>query len=226
MKKLLACLALAASVSAHAQHCEPLFDGVSLDGWSALGEAAFVVEKGAIVGTAVDTQKNSFLRTDAVFADFDLRLEFRFDDGMFNSGVQFRSHVYAEETPVRVRARDGKLHDWTMEAGRVYGYQADIDPSDRAWTGEIYDESARGWLRTFDKSPVRRAVKPDTWHHLRIRAVGNHIQTWLDGEPVADLRDDERGDGFIALQVHGIYEAEQLGRRMAFRALELCTPAD
>lgn len=219
----LAVAALAPGLAA-AGDCRPLFDGTTLSGWEALGPASFEVRDGAIVGTPVDTEQNTFLRTEETFGDFDLSLEFRYRAGMFNSGVQFRSHVYEAETPVRTRARDGEWHDWTMEAGRVYGYQADIDPSDRAWTGEIYDEGARGWLDAFDKTPALRGIRRDTWHRLRIRAVGDHVRTWLDGEPVADLHDDERATGFIALQVHGIYEPEQLGKAIAFRDIELCAP--
>ncbi len=206
------------------ENCRPLFDGETLTGWTVLGEAPFTVEHGAIVGTPVETQENSFLRTDETFADFDLKLAFRFQAGMFNSGVQFRSDTYAEETPIRVRARDGEWHDWTARAGRVFGYQADIDPSERGWTGEIYDESSRGWLDTFDKTPVKHMIESDRWHTLRIRAVGPHIRTWLDDQPIADFQDDFRSDGFIALQVHGVYEAIQVGKTIAFRDIEICSP--
>lgn len=205
-------------------HCRALFDGETLAGWEVLGEAPFEVRDGAIVGTPPDIRENTFLRTDETFGDFDLTLEFRFDAGMFNSGVQFRSAVYAEDTPVRTRARDGELHDWVSGAGRVYGYQVDIDPSERAWTGEIYDEAARGWLEAFDKTPVKRMIEADRWHALRIRAEGPRIRTWLDGEPITDFEDDLRAEGFIALQVHGVYEPEQVGKAIAFRDLRLCTP--
>ena len=38
-----------------------------------------------------------------------------------------------------------------------------------------------------------------------MRAKGDRIQTWLNGRPIADIRDPESSQkGFIGLQVHGI----------------------
>ena len=38
-----------------------------------------------------------------------------------------------------------------------------------------------------------------------IRAYGDRIQTWVNGKPIADIRDTESSrKGFIGLQVHGI----------------------
>ena len=37
-----------------------------------------------------------------------------------------------------------------------------------------------------------------------IIANSDHIQTWLNGVPVADMHDDLTSSGYIALQLHGI----------------------
>ena len=47
-------------------------------------------------------------------------------------------------------------------------------------------------------------MKPGDWNTLRIRLEGNHVQTWLNGEPMTDFTDDKIGaaQGRIALQIH------------------------
>ena len=167
---------------------------------------------------------NSFLRTDSVYGDFDLSLSFRVDSG-FNSGVQIRSAV-AQDTIrfERHQAGNGRVRKQVTLPGRVFGYQVEIDPTPRGWTGQIFDEAARGWLQTFSGDVQPRAIVPDAWHALRIRAVGDSVLTWLDGESVATLVDDRSSEGFIALQVHAVSDASHAGRTVRFRDLTLCEP--
>jgi hypothetical protein len=182
----------------------PLFDGRSLAGWEQRGgSAAYFVEDGAIVGETRPSQPNSFLCTARSYADFELDLEFLVDAAL-NSGVQIRS---ASRT----------------EGSReiVYGYQIEIDPSARAWTGGLYDESRRGWLADLAANPeARAAFRPGQWNHLRIRAEGPHIRSWLNGVAAADFTDDMSSEGFIALQVHGV-GARTDPLRIRWRALSL-----
>lgn len=209
--------------------CSPLFDGTSFDGWTALGDAEFSIETDAdgapmIVGTAVYGIPNSFLRTNAEYDDFDLSLSFKVDSG-FNSGVQFRSAV-ADDTVRFAHHQEGRgrVREQVTRPGTVYGYQADIDPTPRGWTLNIYEESARGWLQTFAQEPVLHQIDPATWHDVRIRAKGDSINTWLDDAPVANLVDDRSASGFIALQVHAVYEPDHAGRTVQFKNITLCTP--
>jgi hypothetical protein len=203
------------------QQCTALFDGHSLNGWQLIGDANITVEDGVIIGRAVHGIPNSFLRTELVYGDFDLRLEFKVDAG-FNSGVQFRSAQAVGPRQWSHQAGNGQLREITNEPGQVFGYQAEIDPSERGWTAEIYEERARGWLQTFAKEPAARQIETDTWHRLRIRANGDSIQTWLDGSPVADLTDSMRADGFIALQVHAVRTPEDAGKTVRFNNIQLC----
>lgn len=172
----------------------PLFDGQSLNGWVQRGGSAkYHVEGNTIVGTTVPNTPNSFLCTKETFADFELELEFRIDEGL-NSGVQIRSH---------------SLPDY--KEGRVHGYQVEIDPSERAWTGGIYDEGRRGWLYDLkDNTAAQQAFKHGEWNHLRIVAKGESIKTWLNGVPAADLIDGQTRSGFIALQVHSTQSSTPL----------------
>ena len=179
-----------------------LFDGKTLNGWKQRGgEAKYTVEDGIIVGTTVPKTPNSFLSTEKDYGDFILEVEFKVDPSM-NSGIQIRSHEFMEgdEQPVK---------DKKIAPGRVFGYQVEIDPSDRAWSAGIYDEGRRGWLNDLKDNPAaREAFKQNEWNHYRVEAIGDRIRTWINGVPAADLKDDMTASGFIALQVHGIGKKE------------------
>lgn len=165
-----------------------IFDGQSLNGWIIRGgTASFTVEEGCIVGRTAPNQPNTFLCTDADYADFILTLEFLVDPRL-NSGIQIRSASNPEH-----------------QGGRVHGYQVEIDPSPRSWTGGIYDESRRGWIADLSNNPeARAAFRQNEWNTLRIEAIDSRIRTWINGVPASDLRDSMSPAGFIALQVHGV----------------------
>jgi len=179
---------------------QPLFDGKSLDGWKQHGGAAkYRVENGEIIGSSVPNTGNSFLCTTRDYGDFILNLDFKVDPTL-NSGVQIRSQVFDKPTEAE---RKGKTI--RIPAGRVHGYQVEIDPSERAWSGGIYDEGRRGWLNDLkENEPARRAFKQNEWNHFRVECRGDSIKTWLNGVPAADLKDDMTPRGLIALQVHGV----------------------
>lgn len=176
----------------------PLFDGKTLTGWVQHGgKAKYTIENGEIVGTSVVGTPNSFLCTDRDYGDFILEVEFKVDDEL-NSGIQIRSHVFDVEKTYTV---DGKPRK--VDAGRVHGYQVEIDPSDRAWSGGIYDEGRRGWLYDLKNKPeAGKAFKKGEWNKFRVECKGDSIKTFINGVAAADLKDDMTPSGFISLQVH------------------------
>jgi hypothetical protein len=158
-----------------------LFDGESLAGWRALGDAKWSVEDGAIVGESGGGSQ-SFLVTERRFGDFLLEVEVMLERG--NSGIQIRSHE--------------------NDAHRAFGLQVEIDPTPRAWSGGIYDEARRGWLADLSKNELARATfKIGEWNRYRIECTGPRIRTWVNGVPAADLLDAVDIEGFVGLQVHG-----------------------
>ncbi len=163
----------------------PLFDGKTLEGWhQVIGPATYIVEDGCIVGEKGEGRPNSFLCTKKNYADFILKLQLKFDE-LGNSGTQIRSHQKPE--------------------GNVFGYQVEVDPWGRAWSGGIYDEGRRGWLYPLkgdEHAEARKAFKPKEWNEFVIKANGPLIQTWVNGVPVAKLYDVLDADGLIGLQVH------------------------
>jgi len=182
-----------------------LFNGKNLDGWEQRsGTAKYRVEDGAIVGTTVLKTGNSFLCTKKTYGDFILEFEFKVAKGM-NSGVQFRSEYYTKDTEAEVNGKKKKF-----PADRVFGYQYEIDPSDRAWTGGVYDEARRGWLADLKNNPAAgKAFKNGEWNKARIECRGDHIQTWINGVKAADFKDGMTRRGLIALQVHGIGDGKK-----------------
>jgi hypothetical protein len=185
----------------------PLFNGKNLDGWNQKnGQAIFEVINGEIVGTAVPNTPNSFLCTNENYSDFILELEVLIEDQM-NSGIQFRS-----------------LSSPDYQNGRVHGYQLELDPTPRAWSGGIYDEGRRDWLYIPNINPDgKTAFKLGIWNSLRIEAIGNTLRTWINGIPVAHLIDDMTSTGFIALQVHSIYGDMKEGMRVRWKNIRIQT---
>eukprot|EP00752_Nemacystus_decipiens_P018891 g16947.t1 len=91
--------------------------------------------------------------------------------------------------------------------GRVVGYQYELDPSERSWSGGIYDESRRGWIANLENNEAaRNAIKLDDWNEVHIETRGASLKTWINGVPAVDIVDGLDSEGFIALQVH---EGEQ-----------------
>lgn len=193
----------AMTVPAAAAGWQPLFDGKTLDGWQRYGGSAeYRVEDGTIVGVATAGTPNTFLATRARYADFILEYEVLVDPRL-NSGVQFRSAV--------------------NDAGVVYGYQVEVDPSARAFSGGIYDEQRRGWLYPLSRNePGRQAFRNGQWNHFRVEAVGDTLNVWLNGVQTARLVDDESASGLIGLQVHSI-EPELEGATVRWRNLRILT---
>jgi hypothetical protein len=184
-----------------------LFNGKDLQGWKQLnGQAKYEVVNGEIVGTTVSNTPNSFLATEKNYGDFILEVELLVDNSM-NSGIQIRS----ESTPEFMN-------------GRVHGYQVEVDPSDRKWSGGLYDEARRGWLYPLDINPKgQTAFKKDEWDKYHIECIGNSIRTWVNGIPTANVVDAMTPSGFIALQVHAIGKNDQPGKQIRWRNVRIQT---
>jgi hypothetical protein len=193
-----------------------IFDGKTLAGWVQRGgKAKYAVEDGAVVGSSVPNTANSFLCTEKDYGNFVLELEFKVHSKL-NSGVQIRSQCFDGPKEIDHAGKAIKI-----PAGRVHGYQVEIDPSPRAYSGGIYDEGRRGWLADLkNNGPARKAFKQDEWNKFRIECRGESIQTWINGVAAADLKDSMTPKGFIALQVHGVGKDEDV-RQVRWRNIRI-----
>lgn len=184
---------------------QSLFDGKSLTGWKQVnGAALYEVVDGAIVGTTREGTPNSFLATEKSYGDFVLEFEAKQTVGPTNSGVQFRSQSKPE-----------------VMAGKVHGPQLDLDPSEREWTGGLYDEAMSGWWYPGTLNPQPGLYKFNKWNRVRIEAVGPTMRTWINDVLTAYVIDSTYRDGFIALQVHSIDKPEDEGRKIHWRNLRI-----
>ena len=174
------------------------------------GKATYSIENGELVGTAVANTPNTFLCTDKEYGDFVLEYEFKVDERL-NSGVQIRSRAFDKPTTFV----DAKGKTQTIPAGRVHGYQIEIDTDskkNRMWTAGLYEEGRRSWLvpgildgseKAFTEQG-RALTKVGDWNHVRIEAIGPRLRTWLNGQLRVDVMDGDSQAGFIGFQVHSI----------------------
>ena len=169
------------------------------------GKALYEVVDGMVVGTSVANTPNSFMTTEKTYSDFILEFEVMVDPEL-NSGVQIRSLSKAD------------YRDY-----RVHGYQVEIDPSPRAYSGGLYDEARRGWLYPLARNDKgRKAFRNGQWNKYRIEAIGNTIRTWINGVMCTNLVDDMTAEGFICLQVHSVRDAF-VGKKVMWKDIRIMT---
>jgi hypothetical protein len=165
---------------------QSLFNGSDLSGWQQRnGWAVYRVMDREIVGTTSIDSPNSFLCTEKDYDNFELKFQVQVDDPL-NSGVQIRSKSLPDK-----------------DAGRVHGPQVEIE-STGGTAGYVYGEATgRNWISP--SQPTHRHFQPGQWNQYHIRAQGNRIQTWINGQLVEDITDPlSHTSGFIGLQVHSI----------------------
>jgi len=139
---------------------ESLFNGENLEGWNIHGTELWYVDHGLLVCESGPDKAYGYLSTTKYYDDFELTLEFKQEaDG--NSGIFIRS---------------------TVEGTKVSGWQVEVAPPGSN-SGGVYESYGRGWLIKPTKEKDK-ALKMGDWNQMRIRVVGNQIDTWLNGTQV------------------------------------------
>lgn len=179
-KLLLAALLLMLLVPSSFAQRTSLFNGKDLSGWKIHGTEKWYVADGELICESGPDNDYGYLATEQTYKDFDLSIDFK-QEANGNSGIFFRS---------------------SLEGTIITGWQAEVAPPDND-TGGIYESYGRGWLIKPDKARDA-ALKMGDWNTMRIRVVGGHVQTWLNGVPMVDFMDEKIGEatGSIALQIH------------------------
>ncbi len=157
-----------------------LFNGKDLSGWEIYGTEKWYVEDGLLICESGPDAEYGYLGTKKTFKDFELTLEFKQEaDG--NSGVFFRSSI---------------------EGTIITGWQAEVAPPGHN-SGGIYESYGRGWLIKPDPEKDK-ALKMGEWNTMRIKAEGDKVTTWLNGQMMVEIEDAKIGaaEGSIALQIH------------------------
>jgi hypothetical protein len=187
-------LGILSSCLVGAEQWQPLFNGNDLIGWKnpyAWGKSW--VEEDEI---RLQADKKFFLITEEDYGDFIFEGEILMPEGKANSGFMFRCHA---------------------EPNRVFGYQAEVDPSSRKWAGGLYDEGRRKWLNPLEGKPeAQSAYKPGEWNKYRIECSGNHLKIYVNDILTTDYLDPVDLTGPIGIQHHG-----EKGQIYRFRNLRI-----
>jgi len=188
------------------------------------GEARFVDGELQLIA-----EKNWFFSTRKIYEDFVLETEVMMPDTSeySNSGIIFR----------------GQIVD-TDKGKQIIGYQVDIDPSDRKWTGGLYDQGRRKWL--YPSHPIRSHPDEDfvtnylgewtkeqgeayrhlTWNKVKIVCKGSDIKIFINGLLTTHVKDIKDSKGIIAFQHHGskaYREKGDKGNIVRFRNISITT---
>jgi len=161
-----------------------LFNRRNVDGWRE-NRFKHAPEWKVIDGVLTGHGGQGYLSSLEDFQDFELYAEARISDtagGRGNSGIYFRCAPHTDKTKEFPP-----------------GYEAQIDHGDNNNpTGSIYALPIEG-----ARAP-KRPTKDGEWVSMRVRAIGNHLRTWVNGSPAADCRDPENRhtSGSILLQMH------------------------
>ncbi|WP_286807391.1 MULTISPECIES: 3-keto-disaccharide hydrolase [unclassified Marinimicrobium] len=170
------------------------------------------VENGELI---LRSTGNWFLTTKKRYQDFILTAEVIMPDvnEYSNSGIMFRGQVKT-----------------TGDKREAMGYQAEVDPSDRKWSGGLYDQARRQWLHPvhatrsepdedFKESylpgwtdEMANAYRHLEWNKYRIECRGSDIKIYVNGVLTTHVRDTKDSEGFIGLQHHGSQLLKETGR--------------
>jgi hypothetical protein len=154
-----------------------LFNGKDLTGWTVRGKATWSVQDGVLVGRG----GMGHIYTDVVGSDFEAKGMFR----LTGQGAPATTGFYFRANPPGDNLN-----------GFPRGYEAQI-----CHTGD----ASTGWLWKPGK-PTGKATELLTrdgeWFNYRIRAVGAHIQFWINDKLVMTYDDAEYKSGHFAIQGH------------------------
>ena len=154
-----------------------LFNGKDLSGWTSHGKAKWSVQDGALVGIG----GMGHIYTEVICSDFEAKGMFRVTNqgATPNSGFYFRANPPADDVN-----------------GFPQGYEAQICNHGDGYTGWLWKPA----------HPTGKATelltKDGEWFSYRIRAVGQHIQFWINDKLVMTYDDSEYKSGHFAIQGH------------------------
>ncbi len=153
-----------------------LFNGKDLTGWKApKGNIWWIVEDGILKVRSGPDQKGSILWSEEEFTDFAVTLDFKFGEGIIDSGV----HVKSQDQ---------------IQIGISGSLKRDMTASPYI-PGKGYPVEAEG---------VKELLKMDDWNTLKIEVKGMTYVSYLNGKKVMTYTSESgKEKGPIGLQLHG-----------------------
>jgi len=153
------------------------FNGKDLAGWTIRDKAEWRVEDGVLIGEGA----RGHIYAGPQLTDLEVKGTFRITDlgKGANSGLYIRANPPADNPD-----------------GFPIGYEAQICHNQDAYTG---------WLWKPGK-PTGKATalltKDGEWLNMRVKAIGSHIQIWVNEQLVMTYDDGEYKKGQFAIQCH------------------------
>ena len=158
---------------------KPLFNGKDLTGWKAPAgndkAGWYKAVDGVLKIENGPKKKGSILWTKKKYRDFIMTFEFRFGEGVVDSGVHVRN---ADQIQIGI---SGSL-------------KRDMTCSPYI-PGKGYPVEAKN---------IKKLLKAKDWNTMRIQAIGKEYTVWLLGEKVMTYKSDSAiEEGPVGIQLHG-----------------------
>ncbi len=173
------CLLLSAGAGlqrSNAQHLPSVFNGKDFTGWQVPPDNIWWrVEQGTLQATSGPERKGSALWTDPDYENFVMEFEFKFGEGVVDSGIFLRT----ESEQIQIGISGSLKRDMTASP-----YIA----------GKGYPAEAEG---------IAKLLKRDDWNAMTIVTKGKHYAVWLNGSFVMNYHSETAiKKGPIGLQLH------------------------
>ena len=160
-----------------------LFNGEDLSGWSIQNDGRFLVEDGLL---KID-RGTGWLRSDKIYGDFVLTMEFRFLEKEANSGIFVRTG------PTSKKDENG----WPDN-----GYQVQCkDTLEGIPLADVIPYGAPPFEAEFDIEALKKAYRPaGEWHVYEIKAQGERLWIKLNGILITTATSIKNLEGHIGIQ--------------------------
>ena len=179
--KLISCAFLLMSSAAlvAGPKLKPIFNGKDLTGWEVPGgngEAGwYKAVDGVLKVQSGPNKKGSILWTKKKYRNFVVEFEFRFGEGVVDSGVHVRNQDQ-------------------IQIGISGSLKRDMSCSPYI-PGKGYPVEAKN---------IKKLLKGKDWNTMRIQAVGKEYTVWLQGEKVMTYKSNSAiAEGPLGIQLHG-----------------------
>jgi hypothetical protein len=156
---------------------EPILNGKDLTGWKKpKNPESWQVKDGVLTVRNNKKKKGENLSTKRVFRNFICQVEFKFGEGLIDSGIFIRNNK--EQIQIGV---SGSLKRDMTASPYIPGKGYPVEAKD-----------------------VKKLLKMKDWNTLKIRAVGNKYTSWLNGKEVMNYTSASAAkEGPLGIQLHG-----------------------
>tara|TARA_B110000196_G_scaffold217584_1_gene186895 strand:+ start:74 stop:673 length:600 start_codon:yes stop_codon:yes gene_type:complete len=179
--KLISCAILLISATAlvAGPKLKPIFNGKDLSGWEVPDgndEAGwYKAVEGVLKIQSGPKKKGSILWTEKKYRNFVMEFDFRFGEGVVDSGVHVRN-----QDQIQIGISGSLKRDMTCSP---------------YIPGKGYPVEAKN---------IKKLLKAKGWNTMRIQAVGKEYTVWLQGKKVMTYKSDSAiAEGPLGIQLHG-----------------------